>query len=39
LIDTQEVIDETYALCKAREEELHPFFMHLDRLAVAGSQP
>jgi hypothetical protein len=34
LIDVQEVIDETYTLRKAREEELHPFFKHLDRLAV-----
>jgi len=34
LIDAQEVIDETYALRQAREEELHPFFRHLDRLAV-----
>src|SRR5512133_286041 len=33
LIDPQEVIDETYALRQAREEELHPFFRHLDRLA------
>lgn len=35
LIEPQEVADETYALRKAREEELHPFFMHLDRLLVA----
>jgi predicted pyridoxine 5'-phosphate oxidase superfamily flavin-nucleotide-binding protein len=34
LIEIQEVINETYALRKAREEELHPFFLHLDRLAV-----
>jgi hypothetical protein len=38
LIDAREVIDETYALRKAREEELHPFFRHLDRLSVASSQ-
>ncbi|MEI6205432.1 MAG: hypothetical protein WCP20_01485 [Desulfuromonadales bacterium] len=35
LIDAQEVINESYAVRKAREEELHPFFKHLDRLAVA----
>jgi len=39
LIDAQEVVDETYTLRRAREEELHPFFTHLDRLAVAGSRP
>lgn len=33
LIDPHEVIDESYALRKAREEEFHPFFRHLDRLA------
>jgi hypothetical protein len=38
LIDAQEIIDETYSVRKAREEELHPFFKHLDRLAVATSQ-
>jgi hypothetical protein len=38
LIDAREIIDETYALRKAREEELHPFFMHLDRLAVINGQ-
>jgi hypothetical protein len=37
LIDTLKVIDETYALRKAREEELHPFFKHLDRLAIVGT--
>jgi predicted pyridoxine 5'-phosphate oxidase superfamily flavin-nucleotide-binding protein len=37
LIDPHEVIDETYALRKVREEELHPFFRHLDRLAIVGS--
>jgi hypothetical protein len=37
LIEPQEVIDETYALRKAREEELHPFFRHLDRLAIVDS--
>jgi hypothetical protein len=34
LIDVLDVIDESYALRKAREEELHPFFRHLDRLAL-----
>jgi len=33
LIDARQVIDESYVLRKAREEELHPFFKHLDRLA------
>ena len=38
LIDAQEIIDETYALRKAREEALHPFFRHLDRLAHKETQ-
>jgi hypothetical protein len=36
LIEPLQVRDESYALRKAREEELHPFFRHLDRLAVSG---
>jgi hypothetical protein len=36
VIESKEVIDETYTLLKAREEELHPFFKHLDRLAVTN---
>lgn len=38
LIEVQEVVDETYALRKAREEELHPFFRHLDRLTHKETQ-
>lgn len=34
LIEPQLVRDETYQIRKAREEELHPFHRHLDRLAV-----
>lgn len=34
LIEPQEISDETYRTRKAREEELHPFHRHLDRLAV-----
>lgn len=34
LIDPQQIRDETYLTRKAREEELHPFHQHLDRLAV-----
>lgn len=34
VIEVIEVIDESYALRKAREEARHPFFMHLDRLAA-----
>lgn len=34
LIEPQEVRDETYLIRKEREEELHPFHRHLDRLAV-----
>lgn len=37
LIEAQQIIDESYDVRKAREEELHPFFRHLDRLAVTGS--
>lgn len=33
LIEVLEVIDETYAVRKVREEKYHPFFRHLDRLA------
>ncbi|GAM10271.1 hypothetical protein OR1_02559 [Geobacter sp. OR-1] len=39
LIDILEIIDDTFALRRAREEELHPFFKHLDRLAVADRTP
>jgi len=38
LIEVQEVVDETYALRKAREEQQHPFFMHLDRLTHKETQ-
>jgi hypothetical protein len=34
LIEPQQLRDETYLTRKAREEELHPFHLHLDRLAV-----
>lgn len=34
LIEPQLVSDETYQTRKLREEELHPFHLHLDRLAV-----
>lgn len=34
LLEPYEVIEETYSVRKAREEELHPFHKHLDRLAV-----
>jgi len=34
LIEPQLFSDETYQTRKAREEELHPFHRHLDRLAV-----
>jgi len=34
LIEPLHVRDESYALRKAVEEELHPFFRHLDRLAA-----
>jgi len=37
LIEVREISDESYALRKAREEELHPFFRHLDRLAADQS--
>lgn len=39
LIDVQRISDETYAVRKAREEERHPFHLHLDRLASTGSAP
>jgi hypothetical protein len=35
LIEPQQIRDETYLTRKAREEALHPFHLHLDRLAVA----
>jgi hypothetical protein len=35
LIEPGQIRDETYVTRKAREEELHPFHLHLDRLAVA----
>jgi hypothetical protein len=34
LIEPQKVRDETYQIRKAREESLHPFHLHLDRLAI-----
>lgn len=34
LIEPEQVRDETYATRKTREEALHPFHLHLDRLAV-----
>jgi hypothetical protein len=34
LIEPQEVRDETYLVRKEREEALHPFHRHLDRLVV-----
>jgi len=34
LIETDQVRDETYQVRKVREEELHPFHRHLDRLAI-----
>lgn len=37
LIAPEQVYDETYVVRKAREEELHPFHLHLDRLTVAQS--
>lgn len=35
LIEPEQIRDETYQTCKAREEALYPFHLHLDRLAVA----
>ncbi|SRR6266568_7892790 len=35
LIEPEQISDETYAVRKAREEALHPFHLHLDRLAVS----
>ncbi len=37
LIEPEQLSDETYVSCKAREEKLHPFHLHLDRLAVFPS--
>lgn len=37
LIEPLQIHDETYVTRKAREEELHPFHLHLDRLAVQHS--
>lgn len=34
LIEPEQIRDETYAVRKEREEALHPFHLHLDRLAV-----
>jgi len=39
LLEPQQLRDETYLLRKAREEELHPFHLHLDRLAVTPVKP
>ncbi len=39
LIEITAVIDDTFAQRQAREELLHPFFKHLDRLTVAGTTP
>jgi hypothetical protein len=33
-IEPIKIRDETYLTCKAREEALHPFYMHLDRLVI-----
>lgn len=38
VIEAQEVIDETYAIRKRREEEQFPFSVHLDRLTVNDSR-
>ncbi len=35
LLEPYEVIEETYSVKKVREELLHPFYKHLDRLAKA----
>ncbi len=37
LIEPRKVRDETYATRKTREEALHPFHTHLDRLAAFGN--
>jgi hypothetical protein len=37
LIEPLQISDETYVTRKAREEELHPFHLHLDRLAVQNT--
>lgn len=34
LIEPEEVVNETYAVCKQEEEERFPFSVHLDRLVV-----
>ena len=34
VIEPEEVVDESFARRKAEEEAAHPFFRHLDRLAV-----
>jgi hypothetical protein len=34
LIEPQQIHDETYLIRKVREEALHPFHLHLDRLAI-----
>ncbi|MFZ2947845.1 MAG: pyridoxamine 5'-phosphate oxidase family protein [Desulfuromonadaceae bacterium] len=39
MIEPLRVSDETYLIRKEREEALHPFHLHLDRLAVADNQP
>jgi hypothetical protein len=39
LIEPLQIRDETYLVRKSREEALHPFHLHLDRLAVTELQP
>jgi len=39
LIEPLQIRDETYLVRKLREEALHPFHLHLDRLAVTELQP
>ncbi|WP_243375264.1 hypothetical protein [Geotalea sp. SG265] len=38
LIEPQQTRDETYAKRKSQEEALHPFHLHLDRLAVTEDE-
>lgn len=39
LIEPQQIRDETYQFRKEREEALHPFHRHLDRLAITETLP
>jgi len=39
LIEPQQIRDETYQFRKEREEALHPFHCHLDRLAITEILP